>query len=176
MGGLVLRSAFHAARQAGLAWPDLLRIAVFLGTPHHGAPLERAGNGLDALLGATRYSAPFARIGKLRSAGITDLRYGRVLAAPPGDRFQRGPDRRPPLALPEGVACYAIAASLSPAPAALADETLGDGLVPLASALGRHPDPARRLAFAGTETLHGTGHFALLHHPEVARALTGWLG
>ena len=175
MGGLVLRSAVHAAREAGLAWPGRLHTAVFLGTPHHGAPLERAGNGLDALLGTTRYSAPFARIGKLRSAGITDLRYGRVLPAPPGDRFQRGPDPRAPLALPAGVACYAVAATLAGRPDALADETLGDGLVPLSSGLGHHADPARRLAFHETQTRLGTSHFALLHHPAVAQDLVRWL-
>ena len=175
MGGLVLRSALDAAREAGQAWPDRLQTAVFLGTPHHGAPLERLGNGVDALLGATRFSAPFARIGKLRSAGITDLRYGRVLEAPPGDRFRRGPDQRAPLPLPTGVRCYAVAASLAPARIPFARRAIGDGLVPLASALGRHPDPAHRLAFAGTLRRPGTGHFALLHDAETLDALRRWL-
>ena len=175
MGGLVLRSALHAAREAGHSWPDRLRTAVFLGTPHHGAPLERLGNGVDALLGATRFSAPLARIGKLRSAGITDLRFGRVLEGPPGDRFRRGPDLREPLPLPEGIACYAVAATLAPTRIPFASRTLGDGLVPLASALGRHPYPAHRLAFAGTLRRPGTGHFALLHDPETLDALRRWL-
>ena len=177
MGGLLIRSALHYARQEGLSWPDRLGAVVFLGTPHHGSPLERAGNGVDRLLGATRYSAPFAALGQLRSAGITDLRYGRVLEAPPGSRFQPRPDTRPPLPLPDGVRCYAVAATLAGRPDALADETLGDGLVPLSSALGRHPDSAREVRFADehTLTLYGTGHFTLLHHPEVARRLVRWL-
>lgn len=40
MGGLLIRSAFHDARRTGLRWPDYLKNIVFLGTPHHGAPLE----------------------------------------------------------------------------------------------------------------------------------------
>ena len=80
MGGLVTRSAVAQARQQGgqqaLQWPVYLKSIIFLGTPHHGAPLERAGHWVDQLLGATPFSAPFARLAQLRSAGITDLRYG----------------------------------------------------------------------------------------------------
>lgn len=45
MGGLVTRSACHLAIEQGMAWPKHLRAMVFLGTPHHGAPLERPGAG-----------------------------------------------------------------------------------------------------------------------------------
>ena len=80
MGGLVLRAAVQAATEAGMAWPAQLRQLVFLGSPHHGAPLEQAGHGVDLLLASTPYSRPFARLGRLRSAGITDLRHGQVRA------------------------------------------------------------------------------------------------
>ena len=70
MGGLVLRSALHEATLAAQRWPEQVADLVFIGTPHHGAPLERAGHGIDVLLGGTPYAAPFARLGKLRSAGI----------------------------------------------------------------------------------------------------------
>ena len=36
----------HQSGEAGMAWPRQLRQMVFLGTPHHGAALERAGNWL----------------------------------------------------------------------------------------------------------------------------------
>ncbi|WP_413916314.1 hypothetical protein [Candidatus Skiveiella danica] len=75
----LIRSALYYARQDGLTWPRHLKNIVFLGTPHHGSPLERAGNWVDTILGSTPFTAPFARLGKLRSAGITDLRYGHVL-------------------------------------------------------------------------------------------------
>ena len=52
MGGLVSRSACHYAQQAGLDWLSHLSRMVFLGTPHHGAPLERGGNWVTILLEA----------------------------------------------------------------------------------------------------------------------------
>jgi hypothetical protein len=179
MGGLLTRSAFHHARQAALRWPGHLKSIVFLGTPHHGAPLERAGNWVDVLLGSTPYSRPFARLAQLRSAGITDLRYGHLLDADwqGRERFQRQPDRRQPLPLPEGVNCYAIAATMAGRRSLLADRLTGDGLVPLRSALGQHDDPARSLAFAtGRQSiLYRTNHMELLRSEAVTRQLLQWL-
>ena len=179
MGGLVVRSACHQGRQAGQHWPQQLGPIVFLGTPHHGAPLERAGHWLQLLLGSTPYSRPLVRLGQLRSAGITDLRHGHVLDADwqGRSRFQSGADLRQPLPLPEGVACYAIAATLARQRSPLAERLVGDGLVPLRSALGLHDDPARTLAFAPDHqrVLHGLGHLALLSDARVARQLVQWL-
>ena len=47
MGGLVARSACHYAALARNEWLRHLDKIVFLGTPHHGAPLERGGNWVD---------------------------------------------------------------------------------------------------------------------------------
>src|SRR5208337_2703367 len=141
MGGLLARSAFHYGTAAGQRWTARLRKIIFLGTPHHGSPLERIGNLVDVFLEASRYSAPLARPGKTRSAGITDLRYGNLLDEDweYGDRFAYSRDLRRPVALPQGVACYAIAGSVG-------EETAGamfdDLLVPLDSALGHHKDAA----------------------------------
>jgi hypothetical protein len=152
---------------------------VFLGTPHHGAPLERAGNWVDVLLGSTPYSRPFARLAQLRSAGITDLRYGHLLDADwqGHERFQRRPDRRQILALPDGVNSYAMAATLAPKRGLLADRLTGDGLVPLRSALGQHDDPGRSLAFAANRQsiLYRTNHMQLLSSPAVTQQLLQWL-
>ena len=179
MGGLLTRGACHYAREQGLRWPGYLKNIVFLGTPQHGAPLERAGNWIDVILGSTPYSRPFAKLGQLRSAGITDLRYGHVLDVDwqGRDRFQRQPDKRQILPLPEGVACYAVAATLAAKRSLLADRLLGDGLVPLPSALGQHEDPRRTLAFAKSAQwiAYRTGHMALLSSPEVTRQLLLWL-
>lgn len=79
MGGLLARSAWHYGNAAGHDWSRHLNKLVFLGTPHHGAPLERGGNWVDIVLGASPYTAPFARLGRIRSAGITDLRHGYLL-------------------------------------------------------------------------------------------------
>ncbi len=179
MGGLVIRSAVHTAQQSGLRWPSQLKTLVFLGTPHHGAPLEKAGNWIDTLLGVTPFSRPFAKLGQMRSAGITDLRHGFVQDTDwqGRDRFARSPDRRQPLPLPAGVACYTVAATTAPKRGPLADRLVGDGLVPLPSALGQHPDPRHQLGFAKDRQviLYRTGHMALLHNPAVTQKLLVWL-
>ncbi|MEI6599359.1 MAG: alpha/beta hydrolase [Comamonadaceae bacterium] len=179
MGGLLIRGACQCAKEEDLRWPERLKNIVFLGTPHHGAPLERAGNWVDVLLGSTPYSRPFARLAQLRSAGITDLRYGHLLDADwqGRERFQRHPDRRQPLQLPEGVSCYAIAATLAAKRGLLADRLTGDGLVPLRSALGQHDDPERSLAFAANRQsiLYRTNHMDLLSREEVTRQILHWL-
>ena len=179
MGGLVARSAVQVAREAGMRWPSLLRELVFLGTPHHGAPLERAGHGVDLLLAATPFTLPFTRLGQLRSAGITDLRHGHVQDADwqGRDRFASAQDHRAPLPLPEGVACFTVAATLAGQRGVLADRLTGDGLVPLNSALGRHDDPARQLAFDKDHQhiAYRTGHLDLLSSPQVATTLLAWL-
>jgi pimeloyl-ACP methyl ester carboxylesterase len=178
MGGLVVRSALHHAK-AGVHWPAQLKNIVFLGTPHHGAPLERAGNWVDVILGSTPYSRPFAKLGQLRSAGITDLRYGHVTDADwqGHDRFRRKPDSRHPVPLPESVACYAIAATTATKRSALADRLVGDGLVPLNSGLGLHEDPRRTLAFAKARQwiAYRMNHMQLLSSPNVSRQIVAWL-
>lgn len=177
MGGLVSRSACHLGEQQRHRWRRKLRALVCLGTPHHGAPLERGGSWIDLLLGATRYSAPLARLGRIRSAGVTDLRHGNVLEThwEGRDRFTHRRDDRVPLPLPEGVRCYAIAATTS-APGA-AGKLRGDGLVPVESALGRHATPELTLGFpeAHRWIVHGTNHFELLDRAEVYAKLRTFL-
>lgn len=178
MGGLIARSALH--QSAGQAWTTLCSDLVCMGSPHHGAPLERAGHGVDLLLGAmpftSRYTAPLARLGRVRSAGITDLRHGLLDADGSAIPLPTGP------AAPR---CWALAGTLD----AATDDTartlkqralgkaFGDGMVPLASALGQHTKPAMRLAFAPERqaVLYGTGHLDLLSSPAAAQQLRQWL-
>ena len=179
MGGLLIRSAFQLAREEAIRWPDHLKNIVFLGTPHHGAPLEKAGNWVDRILAGTPYTAPFAKLGHLRSAGITDLRYGHVSDEDwqGRDRFQRQPDDRRIVPLPEGVVCFAVAATTEAKRSMLADRLIGDGLVPLNSALGQNDEPRRCLAFpeASQRIEYQTNHPGLLSSPEVTRQLVQWL-
>ena len=179
MGGLVARSACHYGGAANHAWLKQLRKLAFLGTPHHGAPLERIGNWVHGMLQATRYVAPFARLGRVRSAGITDLRHGNLLDEDWSgrDRFARAPDARQPLPLPPGVQCYTIAATLGKTVGSLRDRMLGDGLVPLDSALGIHQHAERRLSFPPAQQWVAceTGHMDLLSSPEVYARVRGWL-
>jgi hypothetical protein len=175
MGGLVARSSCHAGEASGHVWRRKLRKIIFLGTPHHGALLERGGSWAHLLLGVSRYSAPLARLARIRSAGITDLRFGNVLDEDwqQRDRFAVGPDPRRRVRLPDGVACYAVAASR-------ARETRGvpsDGLVSVDSALGRHRAPELSLQFPQSHCLvaYGMNHVDLLSSAEVYAAIRAWL-
>jgi hypothetical protein len=157
-------------------WRDKLAKVVFLGTPHHGAPLERGGNWVETLLGVSRYSAPLAHLGKVRSAGITDMRFGNVTDEDWAgrDRFARGGDTRAELKLPARVDCYAIAGTTARGGA---KDYFGDGLVPVESALGRHPRAELTLAFPGAHQwiANGVGHLHLLQRPEVYDKIRSWL-
>ena len=182
MGGLVARSACEYARTAGLGWRAHLNQMVFLGTPHHGAPLERVGSWLDGVLGSNVVTRPFARIGQIRSSGITDLRHGYVLAADweGQDRFAATDSdhlaARQFLPLPEGVACFAVAGTTSKE--AASSSWIGDGLVPVASALGQHTNVALSLAFPPENQFiaYSTDHMALLKSEAIAAQLVRWLG
>jgi hypothetical protein len=179
MGGLVSRSACHYGKRSGCSWPDYLHKLLFLGTPHHGAPLERGGNWIDVIMGINPYSAPFSRLGKIRSSGLTDMRYGNVLDEDwqGRDRFRYAGDRRTPLPLPQGVDCYAIAATTSKASSKLRDDLIGDGLVPLSSALGRHKKAERNLRFPDSRQWIGRNmnHLDLLNHPDVYAVIKEWV-
>ena len=178
LGGLVSRSAHHYAAAAGLKWPQRLRKIVFLGTPHHGTPLEVVGNWVNGALDLSPYTAAFARLANIRSAGITDLRYGNLLDDDwyGRDRFDQAGDLRRPMPLPEGVQCYAIAAT-GDKTGGLEDELLGDGIVPVASALGRHEDPAMTLSFAESRQWigHDMNHFDLLSKRAVYEQIRRWI-
>ncbi|MBA2542281.1 MAG: alpha/beta fold hydrolase [Deltaproteobacteria bacterium] len=168
LGGLTARSACEVARRSEHRWLAQLTQLVFLATPHHGAPLERAGNLAAMLLELSPYAAPIARIGSGRSAGITDLRFGNLLDEDwsTADPFHRE-DPRTPLPLPAHVDCFAVAATRG---------RRGDGLVPVASALGHHADPRFALEFAQERQLvvDDCGHLDVLDN-RVADQLATWL-
>jgi pimeloyl-ACP methyl ester carboxylesterase len=173
MGGLVSRSAIEHARIAKLEWSQHVKKMVLLGTPHHGAPLERGGHWIDILLGATPYTKPFARLGKIRSAGITDLRHGNVVS----DDWTAPVRARATTPLPGKVKCYAIAATTGKTERDWRDRLLGDGLVPVASALGQHDDLNRALKFPKTRQwiAYECNHMALLSDSRVFAQMTRWL-
>jgi pimeloyl-ACP methyl ester carboxylesterase len=170
MGGLVARSAAHYGGLAGHRWRTVLESLVFLGTPHQGSPLERSGHGLNQLLDALPFATPLGRLGRVRSAGITDLRHGSVLDDDwlHGDRFAR--DRKKNFVpLPAGVRCDALAVTRAKPSSAPVVKLPGDGLVPVHSALGQADDPALCLDFPAAQRWIGYGmnHLDLLDHAEV---------
>ncbi len=179
MGGLVSRSACHYGEAAGHGWLQRLHALLFLGTPHHGAPLERGGNWVNAIMGISSYSSPLTRLGMIRSAGITDLRYGNLLDEDwqGRDRFELSGDPRRSVPLPEGVWCYTIAATTEIQDDIQQSKLPGDGLVPMDSALGLHQDPSMKLMFSESRRWVGYGmnHMDLLNRPEVYQQIRRWL-
>lgn len=178
MGGLVSRSAMHYAMEEQKTWIKYLKKIVFLGTPHHGSPLERAGNIIDVLLENTPYVKPFARLGKIRSAGVTDLRYGNLVDEDweGMDRFERSKDKRKHIPLPIGIDCYNIAATKGGGKENWKNNLIGDGLVPVGSALGKHTNIAKDLKFptANNWILEDSNHIDLLKRGEVLSQIKKW--
>lgn len=179
MGGLVSRSACYYGKEKSHLWMDHLRKIVFLGTPHHGAPLERGGNWIDYLLQISPYSSPLARLGKIRSAGVTDMRYGNILDDDwiDYDRFNDSRDFRTVVPLPDNVQCYAIAVTLGKEANCFGDHLIGDGLVTLNSALGRSRRPVYNLEFPRDRQWIGRHihHLDLLNHNQVYETIKEWL-
>ena len=126
------------------------------------------------ILGAHSYTVPLARLVKVRSAGITDLRYGNVqeLDWSTTDRFDFSGDQRLPLPLPDRVKCFAVATSAKGS----INYPLGDGLVQIKSALGEHQNLVVDLLIPNNRKWVGTNinHMQLLSDPKVYQVLKTW--
>lgn len=180
MGGLVARSAAHYGTLAGYRWVAKLDGLAFLGSPHLGAPLERQGSAATHALTVTPFTAPFANLGNVRSAGVKDLRYGFLVDEDWRGRDPDHPERVVPKALAPlpGVRSYYAAASLGRRHGDFADRFFGDLLVPIKSATSSTRKPSRRLKpGAGNDgrIFFGMNHFEIMHHPQVYAAVAQWL-
>ncbi len=180
MGGLVARSACHVASVEKLSWLSRVRRAFYVGTPHRGSPLERAGRVLTKVLRAIPdpYTQLIADIGDLRSAGLKDL----------GDADLRLEDRarwaatfslrdpRHPVPLLPEIAHYLAAGSLS------ADPRLaiffGDALVPVPSGTMDHCVDVATLALppSHVKVFPGFAHMRMAHDVAVYEQISRWLG
>jgi len=175
MGGLVCRSACSHAARAGLPWRERLVAAICLGSPHLGAPLERIGGRLSAALESLPYTRALAKLTERRSAGVKDLRHGWC-----SDRDRPRGERRD--AAPEALAdigdarWYLAAATLAGSSDGTRARWIGDGLVPVPSALGQHADPALSLQLPDGQrhVFRGLGHMDLLNQPRVYERLREW--
>ncbi|MDJ0879121.1 MAG: hypothetical protein QNI86_10950 [Halieaceae bacterium] len=179
MGGLVIRSACWYAEQAKMAWVSDLQRVVCLGSPHHGAPLEKAGHALDLALQRIPYAEPLL-FGKQRSAGIKDLRHGNLLDE---DWLGRDPDaplpdNRVPVPLLPGVDYFFAAAAVGESRRDVSSTILGDLLVRLDSASGVHKDTLRSLNIDPERfrVFFRKHHFDLLSDLQVMQQLLDWLG
>jgi hypothetical protein len=157
MGGLVLRGAAHH----GGAWTRHVRHAFYLGSPHRGAPLEKAADAAAWLLAQFEVTRPFGAALDARSRGVKDLRHGTVCG-----------DGNGALPLLDGVDHHFIVATLTRDPHHPLGAVVGDLLVRPASARG-HSSPAGR---ADIVHLGGLSHLDLLNHPRVYEQLSAVLG
>lgn len=183
MGGLVARSAAHHADELREPWLAQLEHVLSIGTPHFGAPLARAGHVVSSLAAwfdtaATQVSAKVLRA---RSAGIKDLSFGALVDSDWRDDWRDGKAEGSlfasgsgPCRFVEGVAYGYIAARFRPAGTRGA-EWLGDLLVHLPSASGRHDNPTRHIPFHMGHVVDGAHHVALTTHPDVYRQLERFL-
>ncbi|TNE68899.1 hypothetical protein EP331_14885 [bacterium] len=179
MGGLVIRSAVFYADKLGHSWLKKLKKVIFLGTPHHGSPLEKAGNWFENLLTKTEYTKAFAKLGTVRSSGITDLRFGNLTDQDwmYNNRFKRAHDPRNPIPLVPSIAWYAVAGSITQTANQVGDFFPGDGLVPVKSAMGISTYDRYTLVFKPENTFiaRGVGHFDLLCDEKIAEKVLMWL-
>jgi pimeloyl-ACP methyl ester carboxylesterase len=172
MGGLVIRSACHAASTTeARRWLPLVTRAIYLGTPHLGAPLERFGNVLAWALGnvGNPYTRLVAEIVNLRSSGVKDLRYANLRREDweGADADALLQNRRHPVPLLPHIRHHLIAGSFAGDPRLAL--FFGDAVVPLASATGR-AEPRHRSAIFPQEhvrILPAMDHLRLAHHPDV---------
>ncbi|MEA2142092.1 MAG: hypothetical protein QOI64_522 [Solirubrobacteraceae bacterium] len=163
MGGLVSRSACHYAEADAHAWTDRLKHVFCLGTPHLGAPLERAADRAGRALARLPETRPFASAIDARSAGIKDLRFGNCVEDDEDIPF-----------LPSATYYY-VGATLTRTQDSRLGKVVGDLLVQFPSASG--DGPTRRIPFEVDKGRHvgGVNHFQLLNHPAVYAQISDWL-
>jgi len=195
MGGLLIRSAAHAASVRGgitpapPRWLPLVERTFYLGTPHLGAPLERFGNVVGWALRRldTPYTRLLADLVALRSSGIKDLRYGNLRReaweGAPGDEDALLQNREHPVPLLPHIRHHLIAGTLAAEPHLAL--LFGDAIVPLASATGLPPSGARALPRSASarraivapdhvRVLPSIDHLSLAHHLEVYAVIRTW--
>ena len=152
----------HYASQQQHGWLKRLSHAAYLGSPHLGAPWEIAGNHLNNILGITPYTRPFMRLGNIRSMGIRNLRVSDITE-----------DAVMPPLQPE-VKHLLLATAWSEAHTS---NWIGDGIVPVSSALARN---AQGDVLAGPAVkrvlLNDSNHMGMLNDRRVYDELRHWLG
>lgn len=180
MGGLVSRSALFYGKQNTHHWVNKVENLVCIGSPHHGAVLERLGFMLQDRLGRMPILNRIGRLTSIRSDGILDLRYGSVrdddwehLEA----RIGTMDDVRKPAPVPSRINTFLIAGSIELKPKqSKALEIIGDYLVSVSSALGEHPNAQYQLKVPESHKaiFYGLNHMEIQYHSSIADQVTRW--
>ena len=180
LGGLLIRSACHYGARLGQSWPAKLRRVFYLGSPHLGAPLEKLGNLVSAVL--KMFNQPVVRLVRhvidRRSVGIKDMRYGNLVDE---DWEGHDPDalldnRRTYVPLDPNAAHYVIGSTVTDRSDHLVAALFGDVMVRVPSSLNqaRPGDNSPRFPPENVKLLGGITHPGLAHHASVYRQIKHW--
>ena len=84
---------------------------------------------------------------------------------------------RSPVPLPKALQCFAIAGTIGAKTGDVKDQLLGDGLVQVNSALGKHKNTELTLDIPLDRQwlAYGTNHMDLLNHADVYAKIKQWL-
>ena len=180
MGGLVARSALFYAKQDRLDWMKRVGNLITLGSPHHGAVLERIGFLVQDIISKVPFASSLAHLGDMRSAGIIDLRHGSIRDADWQSLEGRSvvpQDFRHPARLPSGIKTYFVASALIETHYdSKVTNLLGDSLVSVASALGEDDGEHNLFVPEGRKAIfYGVNHMGLIHSRRVREQVVAWL-
>lgn len=180
MGGLVSRSAIFYAEQQGLSWYKLVGQLITLGTPHHGAVLERIGNHVFDIIGRVPFAGSLAKLGNIRSAGIIDLRHGSIRDEDWKYLSKRDvlPEHfRFPAKLPRHIKTFFVAGDIAGGLYdSKASSLVGDGLVSVESALGEDTVEHTLCVPEGHKAVfYEVNHINLQYDERVRRQVVEWL-
>ena len=174
MGGLVIRSACLYANTEQRSWLKPLKRILFLGSPHHGSPLEKAGHLVETALQSIKYVEPLM-FGRKRSAGIKDLRHG-YLRDEDWDGKKPAHSPRKNLPLLPSVEHYFVAASIGRDETDPMGHIFGDLLVRVDSALGSGSGSPGEFEVneENCRIFQEQNHFDLLNDDKVHTQVAEW--
>lgn len=180
MGGLVSRSALFYGKQDLHEWIHMVDNLVCLGSPHHGAALERFGFHLQDKLGRFPFMKIVGHVVNIRSNGILDLRYGSVR----DDDWEHNEvrigeidDNRKPAPFPSHINAFLVAGTIEyENKRNRTRQVIGDYLVSVKSALGEHPNPRFQLKLPESHkaVFYGLNHMEIQYHSSVAEQIVKW--
>jgi triacylglycerol lipase len=158
MGGLVIRGACASARPASAGWLAGVRRAIYIGTPHDGADLERFAHGATGALKAFpgHVTQLIGDLLNLRSRGTKDLGEGHV---PPAG------GAAPWLATARH---YLLMGTLTKDPKHPVGRIFGDALVRVPTAKDAAAEDSRE---PDVIVFPGVHHLALAHDEAVYRCI-----
>jgi hypothetical protein len=168
MGGLISRVAQGVAKMEGInntnttssssPWLHKLKHAIYIGTPHEGAPLEKFTNYASALLTniPKTYFSVWGEQLNLRSTGVKNL----------GTEHSQHEQFK----FPEHARHYFIAGSIWKSDQKIANWLFGDSLVRQESAI-----PKDRPSSSKTALFNTTNHIRLAHSNHVWCQIREWL-